>query len=66
MALDLALAVVLLLAPLVRHFLEEGRIHKAVKFVDMTTGSTIAHTEKSRSAPAFCPASVVPDAYSIS
>jgi hypothetical protein len=32
---DLALAAVLLLAPLVRHFIEEGRIYEAVELVDI-------------------------------
>ena len=32
---DLALAAVVLLAPLVRHFIEEGRIYEAVELVDI-------------------------------
>ncbi|MGA7384468.1 MAG: hypothetical protein WBW81_07185 [Methylocella sp.] len=35
MPVDLALAAVLFLAPLVRHFIEEGRIYEAVEFVDI-------------------------------
>ncbi|WP_368413362.1 hypothetical protein [Dongia sp.] len=33
MPVDLALAAVLIGAPLVRHFLEEGRVHDAVELV---------------------------------
>jgi hypothetical protein len=32
---DLALAARLLLAPLVRHFFEEGRVHKSVELIDI-------------------------------
>ena len=42
-ALDLALATVLLLAPLVGHFLEEGRFHEPIELVDIHGVDAIVH-----------------------